>query len=157
MPFHPRPPMAVTWHTSTSAPSFWSSSSQICCFWDSRSLGPFTSTNCNHGNAKNTFTSVHSHQNHVQGLWHWAYNAMNKYEFKGLNVNTRNKTESLTGFNFDVTSPCRFWQTCSTPPSLADRLDSAGNPLPCVWSFPPKTLHPDMTPDSTKTMIHIQP
>lgn len=43
----PLAPVAVTWHTSTSAPSFWSSSSQICCFWDSRSLGPFTSTSYN--------------------------------------------------------------------------------------------------------------
>lgn len=46
--FQPRPlllaPTAVTWQTSTSAPSFCSSSSQITCLGERRSLGPFTST-----------------------------------------------------------------------------------------------------------------
>lgn len=44
----PRPlllaPTATTWQTSTSAPSFCSSSSQIICLHESRSLGPLTST-----------------------------------------------------------------------------------------------------------------
>lgn len=51
----PLAPVATTWHTSTSAPSFWSSSSQICCFWDSRSLGPFTSTTYN----KMSYVTLH--------------------------------------------------------------------------------------------------
>lgn len=37
-------PTACTWQTSTVAPSFFSSLSQIICLWDRRSLGPFTST-----------------------------------------------------------------------------------------------------------------
>lgn len=44
----PRPlllaPTATTWQTSTAAPSFCSSSSQIICLHESRSLGPLTST-----------------------------------------------------------------------------------------------------------------
>lgn len=37
-------PTACTWQTSTVAPSFFSSLSQIICLGDRRSLGPFTST-----------------------------------------------------------------------------------------------------------------
>lgn len=63
----PLAPVAVTWQTSTSAPSFCSSSSQICCFWDSRSLGPFTSTSCN-----NMRVSLHS--KFSASVWHLMIN-----------------------------------------------------------------------------------
>lgn len=88
----PLAPVATTWHTSTSAPSFWSSSSQICCFWDSRSLGPFTSTSYKKRKEKDiSFHIVSCSKTHVTRLKMIRYHRVSESIHKGKYLHSKNQ------------------------------------------------------------------
>lgn len=141
----PLAPVAVTWHTSTSAPSFCSSSSQICCFWDSRSLGPFTSTSYNNKTPPRHIARCGIL--HVTRLKRMRYHRVSESTHKDKNTIQRARMWC------DVISPWSCCLRCSTPPDQANLHGSVCSLLTFVLLPLLRRLHPGMTRE-TANRVH---